>query len=129
MTTYFQYFFHCVKIWKTGWSLKNDHNIYFKFLMILKTCVYYLRHRFINQKYRSWEIEKTIFFGYSFPDCPKQAFFRKCSKFCQIILELIYEFITFSSCCSLTDMVISLVAHKLYEIHLNNQGKFTTRSS
>ena len=31
--------------------------------------------------------------------------------------------------CSITNTVISLISHKLHQIHMNNQEKFTTRSS
>ena len=41
------------------------------------------------------------------------------------VLESVY----FICCCSITNTVISLVAHKLHLIHMNNQEKFTTRSS
>ena len=35
----------------------------------------------------------------------------------------------FIRCCSIANTVISLNAHKLHQIHMNNQEKFTTRSS
>ena len=41
------------------------------------------------------------------------------------VLESVY----FTCCCSITNANISHVAHKLHQIHMNNQEKFTTRSS
>ena len=63
---------------------------------------------------------KTIFFSYFILEIPNFSYmriFRKCSMFCRIIPELIYEFIAFSSCYSITDInsrvLISKVTLKL----------------
>ena len=40
------------------------------------------------------------------------------------VLKSVY----FISCCSITNTVISLVAHKLHSIHMNHPEKFRTRS-
>ena len=47
------------------------------------------------------------------------------NEFFVFILESVY----FICCCSVTDTMISLVAHKLHKIPMSNQAKFTARSS
>ena len=47
------------------------------------------------------------------------------NEFFVFILESVY----FIYCCSVTDTMISLVAHKLHQIPMSNQEKFTARSS
>ena len=45
--------------------------------------------------------------------------------FFQFFLERVY----FMCCCGITNTVISFVAHKLHYSYINNQEKYTTRSS
>ena len=80
----------------------------------------------INRYKRENDKQKCLLIMIPFLFVLESVYFICC---CESVCFMFCECVYFICCCTIANTVISLVAHKLLQIQINNQEKFTTRSS